>query len=232
MRFLIIIIIFIFYFYSCTNNRHGETIVSEPKPDPWVYINRISDTLEETEFSIYNSFYKNLTIAQNSNFRVPSKYRIGQNKYLKLVLTSVESYDAVGVIWDYDNSCNIQFGLYNHMLIDDTFFKATYDNIDSVLFNYILGTFNKNNSDYPNARIRIYEIRETGQKEVIRTIDELAKGYMLFMNYYSELKYKKPFIKLSYKKQSKLMKEIPFEINYDFYRMYHFGRKPEVPKVK
>lgn len=221
----------ILLFVSCSQEKNYPEYVPETKIDPWVYINRISDTLEETEFSIYNSFDKNLTVAQNSNYRLPLKYRIGQNKYFKLVLTSVESYDAVGIIWGYDNSCNVQFGLYNHMLIDDTFFKATYDNMDSVFFNYILGTFNKDNSDYPNARIRIYEIRETGQNEIIRAIDELAKGYMLFMNYYSELKYKKPFIELSYKKQSKLMKEIPFELNYDFYRMYFFGRKPEVPEL-
>jgi len=222
----LISILFLSFLLSCNSSDEEEKPILNPSlENPWTYINRISDTLPETEFSLFNSPEKNQTILQkfdvNSNI---IKYRIGQENYLPVYAEFIRS--SLGDIICYDNpNFNIDINFNNEIMINGELCEL--EKIDSLFLKYIKSSFNLEYFDRPNAffSINLFEVHD--QEFIREVISQLANGYWLFLNPIDEKGNKSSFSKLNSNKQVEILRNVPFGLNYDFYKIL-YSRPPTI----
>lgn len=231
-RYRFMRIIFLLYFFiliSCNANKKEEI---KPIPDPslenpWTYINRISDTLPETEFSLFNSIPKNLENHRKYGTDFLSvKYRVHQNQYLKVDLKAIESYEFPGLGFEDEFYIGINYlGEFMH----SDYYGQDLNTIDTAFQYYISSTFNEEYIGKPNARFYIQLMAGANQSILTEILNHLAYGYLLFLDEFSIKKHKISLKHLSAEKQNEIMKSIPLTLNYNFYSIY--PRELKVPEM-
>lgn len=228
----LISIIFFSLLFSCNSSvEETEKPILDPSlENPWTYINRISDTLSETEFSLHNTVEENLEIFKkfNSN-KAFTKYRIGQNRNIPVMAMSVQDYSAVCIMYDYSPIC-IQQNHSNEYLIDDEFYGELSPSLSDTIFNEIIEFMI--DSDYSINHIPIIVDFSIGlkQESILEMYDMVAAGYLKFLNLVSKNKHKIPFVKLNEKLQNVIIKDYPLMLEYDFYRLMNRPNFLRLPK--
>jgi hypothetical protein len=229
----IIPILFLSLLFSCNSSKENE---EKPIPDPsienpWTYINRISDTLSETEFSLFNSPEKNQAILQkfDINFKM-LKYRIGQGNHLPVYAEFIRSSPG-DIICYFNPDFNIDINFNDEILINGEIHldETELSKIDSIFLKYIMSTFNQDDFDRPNAIFSINFIEEPNQKFIRKIISHLANGYWLFLNPINEKGKSIYFSKLSSDKQTEILRNVPFGLNYDFYKILY--SRPAIQRI-
>lgn len=202
-------VLFILLIFSCQQPQ--ETTSVPQKPDPWVYINRISDTLPEVEgFSLYNSRLKNQSILSKFNYdELHFRYKIDTNKYILVTANGILKARfrcfAMGNPFTIHLLKNDSIYLVNENLI----ISALKSDTISTLYAKSISPTNFSSIDTYGSYFMIHYDTEVKKENVLRIIELLEKGYSIFLN-----NKKNNFQKLSEKEKYQLIRKYPFAMLY------------------
>lgn len=209
---------------SCqSNKREKENITETHTLNPWEYINRISDTLPETDFSLNNSREKNREILKKFNQQfLEFKYRIGQNQYIKVQARNIISFPGIGCYMP-PFPFLIQLQNEKEIILIELDIKLNHLKFDS-LEHLFLRHLIENGKDGRELRSAMFILNcqsTMNQNLIQKIIKYLANAYFKFIM----IKYPE-FEKSSKIEQNSMLSQIPFTMVYEFFD------KPSVPNEK
>jgi hypothetical protein len=223
-------IIFLLYFFiliSCNANKNEEI---KPIPDsslnnPWTYINRISDTLPETEFSLFNSKKENLKIFKENETEKMFRYRIAQGKQMPVIAFNFDP-DGMAICYVMNNFFDVEIKENGDFFMHDYSGNIFNFQLDSLFYKFLIDKIGSTAPRYPRGLFSIKFRKYVNQKVIVSLIDKLTNGYFLYLNWYSNENFKLNFIELTSSKQNKILNSIPFALDYNIVRLY-----PKPPKI-
>jgi hypothetical protein len=221
-------ILFLSLLFSCNSPKeHREKSIPDPSlENPWTYINRISDTLPETEFSLYNSKNDNLRIFKENETEKMFRYRIAQGKQMPVIAFNFDP-DGMAICYVMSNFFDVEIKENGDFFMHDYSGNIFNFQLDSLFYKFLIDKIGTTSPRYPRGLFSIKFRKFVNQKVIVSIIDKLANGYFLYLNWYSNENFKLNFIELTRSEQNKILNSIPFALDYNIHRLY--PKPPQIP---
>lgn len=212
--------LFLPFLFSCNSPSREEKIIpNSTSENPWIYINRVSDTLPETEFSLNKSIDENREILTKYNQPFYDfKYRIGQNQYLKVQARNIISDGGIYCFFP-PFPYEIMINLNDEIYLANSNIQLSISKIDTlkILYQNFISE-NKKEGHIPNSSLfTISSEKHVNQNSIQKIISILAEGYIELLK-----KHYKNFEELKESQQDSIIALQPFIM------IYHFHDEPPI----
>jgi hypothetical protein len=179
-------------------------------------------------FSLYNSKDKNMRLFKDSSeYSYWIRYRVGQNKYLPVYISNTNI--DLGIVICYSGDYfDLKIKENGEYFVLDSYGSIYKTDLSDQFKSFLKKKYFHSESFQIRPVFSISQINHCNQKIFSETLDQIAKGYLDYLNELTIYKYQTTFLDLEDSEQNYLISLCPLILDYDTHRL--FPKPPERKK--